>query len=129
MTDELAKLKEQYARLNLLYQVSNVIHSTLDSQEALELIVGEALRLMRAASGSLVLINPTTGFLEILASRGLPASAADLRLRVGEGMHHIEVKKEGHWPYTTYIDPHGARAVLDVRLRSMGTGTPERGAP
>jgi signal transduction histidine kinase len=86
VTDELARLKKQYARLTLLYQVSNVIHSTLDSQEALELIVGEALRLMRAASGSLVLINPTTGFLEILASRGLPASAADLRLRVGEGI-------------------------------------------
>ena len=86
MTDELARLKEQYARLNLLYQVGNVIHSTLDPQEALQLIVGEAVRLMRAASGSLVLINPTTGFLEILASRGLPASAADLKLRVGEGI-------------------------------------------
>ncbi|MEO8428911.1 MAG: GAF domain-containing protein [Verrucomicrobiota bacterium] len=86
VTDELARLKKQYARLNLLYQVSNVIHSTLDSQEAIELIVGEAVRLMRAASGSLVLINPTTGFLEILASRGLPASAADLKLRVGEGI-------------------------------------------
>lgn len=48
-------------------------------------------------------------------------------LRVGEGLHHIEVKKEGHWPYTTYIDPHKARAVLDVRLRPMGTGTPEAG--
>lgn len=50
-------------------------------------------------------------------------------LRVGEGLHHIEVKKEGHWPYTTYIDPHGARAVLDVRLRPMETGTPEGGTP
>jgi hypothetical protein len=43
-----------------LYQVSNVIHSTLDSQEALQLIVSEAVRVMRASSGSLVLINPTT---------------------------------------------------------------------
>ncbi|MBN1207498.1 MAG: PEGA domain-containing protein [Myxococcaceae bacterium] len=50
-------------------------------------------------------------------------------LRVGEGLHQIEVKKEGYWPYTTYIEPHRTRAVLDVRLRSMGTGTPERGTP
>ena len=46
--------------MSLLYQVSTVIHSTLDSQEALQLIVSEAVRVMRASSGSLALINPTT---------------------------------------------------------------------
>jgi signal transduction histidine kinase len=86
MTDELAQLKAQYERLNALYQVGNVIHSTLDSQEALQLILAEAVRLMRASSGSAVLINPTTGFLEILASKGLPEKAAELKLRVGEGI-------------------------------------------
>src|SRR5215475_12456603 len=84
--DELAELKARYERLNALYHVGNVIHSTLDSQEALQLILAEAVRLMRASSGSAVLINPTTGFLEILASKGLPEKAADLRLRVGEGI-------------------------------------------
>ena len=39
-------------RLSLLYQVSNVIHSTLDSQEALQLIVSEAVRVMRASSAA-----------------------------------------------------------------------------
>jgi signal transduction histidine kinase len=86
MSDELAELKARYERLNSLYQVGNVIHSTLDSQEALQLILSEAMRLMRASSGSAVLINPTTGFLEILASKGLPDKAAELRLRVGEGI-------------------------------------------
>jgi signal transduction histidine kinase len=32
------------------------------------------------------LINPTTGFLEIQASQGLPAEAAQLKLKVGEGI-------------------------------------------
>ena len=86
MSDELTELKERYARLNRLYQVSNVIHSTLDPQKALQLILREAVRLMRASSGSAVLINPTTGFLEIQASQGLPAHAAEMRLRVGEGV-------------------------------------------
>ncbi|MBI5772641.1 MAG: GAF domain-containing protein [Verrucomicrobia bacterium] len=86
MSDELTSLKERYERLNLLYQVGNVIHSTLDSQQALQLILGEAVRVMRAASGSLVLINPNTGFLEIEAAHGLPPDAARLRLRVGEGI-------------------------------------------
>src|SRR5258706_12537103 len=85
MGDELAELKSRYERLNLLHQVANVIHSTLEPQEALQLIISEAVRLMRASSGSAVLINPTTGFLEILASEGLPDRAAELRLRVGEG--------------------------------------------
>ena len=84
--NELAPLKARYERLNLLYHVSNVIHSTLEPQEALQLILSEAVNLMRASSGSVVLINPTTSFLEIQASTGLPPNAADLKLRVGEGI-------------------------------------------
>ncbi|HTG43933.1 MAG TPA: GAF domain-containing protein [Verrucomicrobiae bacterium] len=86
MSDELSELKEQHARLTALYAVGNIIHSTLDPQEALQLIVSEAVRLMRASSGSAVLLNPTTGFLEIQASQGLPAQANRLRLRPGEGI-------------------------------------------
>ncbi len=86
MIYELEKLKLSHERLRLLYQVSNVIHSTLDSQEALQLIVSEAVRVMRASSGSLVLINPTTNFLEIHAAQNLPSAARKLKLRVGEGI-------------------------------------------
>lgn len=86
MNDEIAILRARDERLQLLYQVSNVIHSTLDSQEALQLIVSEAVRLMRATSGSLVLINPNSGFLEIHASQNLPSTATRLKLRVGEGI-------------------------------------------
>ena len=86
MIPELEKLKLSHERLRLLYQVSNVIHSTLDSQEALQLIVSEAVRVMRASSGSLVLINPTTNFLEIHAAQNLPSAARKLKLRVGEGI-------------------------------------------
>ena len=86
MSDELAELKARYERLKLLYQVGSIIHSTLDPQEALLLIVREAVQLVRASSGSVVLVNPTNGFLEIQASQGLPPHAANLKLRVGEGV-------------------------------------------
>jgi signal transduction histidine kinase len=86
VSDELSKPKSLHERLQLLYQVSNVIHSTLDSQEALQLIVSEAVRMMNASSGSVVLINPTSGFLEISASQNLPSSARKLKLRIGEGV-------------------------------------------
>jgi signal transduction histidine kinase len=80
------ELRARYERLSLLYQVSNVIHSTLDPVEAFSLLIKEAVRITRANSGSLVLVNPTTGFLEIQASHGLPPRAEFLKLRVGEGL-------------------------------------------
>jgi signal transduction histidine kinase len=84
--DEVTELRARYARLMLLHQVGTVIHSTLEPQEALQLIIKEAVRVMRASSGSVVLINPTNGFLEIHASHGLPERADELKLRVGEGI-------------------------------------------
>ena len=114
MNDELTTLLLRYERLNLLYQVSKVIHSTLDSQEALQLIVSEAVRLMRASSGSVVLINPTSGFLEIHAAQGLPASAKRLQLRLGEGI-------------TGWVARHGKPALVgdviqDPRYVAVRTG-------
>ena len=52
MQDELVELKARHERLRLLYQVATVIHSTLEPQEALELIVREAVNITRATSGS-----------------------------------------------------------------------------
>ena len=86
MSDELTELRERYERLRLLNEISNVIHSTLDSQQALSRILAEAVRVMRASSGSAVLVNPATNFLEIVASHGLPPDASGLKLRVGQGI-------------------------------------------
>ena len=86
MNDELEQLRARCERLELLNQVGHVIHSTLDAQEALQLILREAVRLMRAASGSVVLVNPTSRYVEIHASYGLPPDLADCRLPVGVGI-------------------------------------------
>lgn len=86
MSEDLAELKARHARLELLYQVSQRLHSTLDPQAALSLLVGEAVRLVRATSGSVVTINPTNGFLEIEAAHGFSTDEARLKLRVGEGI-------------------------------------------
>jgi signal transduction histidine kinase len=86
MTDDIASLRAAYDRLKLLYQVGNVLHSTLDPEQALQLIIQEAVRLMRASSGSLALINPNNGMLEIHAAAGLPSNASVLKLRVGQGV-------------------------------------------
>lgn len=103
MTDELSELKQRYERLKLLYDVSNTLHSSLDAQEALRLIVTEAVRLTRASSGSVALLNPTSNSLIIAASHGLPADALNLALPTGQGI-------------TGWVARHGRAArVPDVR--------------
>ena len=101
--NELAELKQRYERLKLLHDVSNVLHSSLDPQEALQRIVTEAVRLTRASSGSVALVNPTSQTLDIEAAHGLRGSAAQLKLRVGDGI-------------TGWVARHGVSArVADVR--------------
>ncbi|MCU0770407.1 MAG: GAF domain-containing protein [Verrucomicrobia bacterium] len=86
-TDTLESLRARCARLERLYQVSNRIHSTLDPQEALTLIVTEAVRFMNASSGSLALVNPNTNLLEIHASCGRSDDDAPVvPLKIGEGV-------------------------------------------
>ena len=86
MSEDLAELKARHAQLELLYQVSQRLHSTLEPQAALSLLAGEAVRLVRATSGSVATINPTNGFLEIEAAHGFSPDEARLKLRVGEGI-------------------------------------------
>lgn len=86
MSDELRDFRRRYERLRLLYEFSTRVHSTLDAEEALGLVVREAVVALRASSGSLALLNPTNGLLEIEASHGLPSGAEELVLRVGEGI-------------------------------------------
>jgi hypothetical protein len=84
--EEVVVLRERLQRAETLARVSRVIHSTLEPREALQRILGEAVRMARASSGSISLLNPTTGFLEIEASESLPVEARAVRLRIGEGI-------------------------------------------
>src|SRR6202789_3912515 len=86
MSTEITTLKAEYERLKALNQVSYVIHSTLDPQQAVQLILQEAVRLMRASSGSVALINPNNGMLEMHASVGLSPNASEVKLRLGQGI-------------------------------------------
>jgi len=86
MSESLPTLLARHKRLQSLHDVSNLIHAPVESQEALQLIVREAVRLMKASSGSVSLLNPTSGLLEISASQNLPGAAAKMKLRLDEGV-------------------------------------------
>lgn len=79
-------LERRCERLESLCQVGKVLHSTLDPQEALDLIVRESVRLTRASSGNAAMLNPTTGLLEVQSASGIPAQAATLAHSLREGI-------------------------------------------
>ncbi len=122
--EDLQQLHTRLERVQTLYRVSQVIHLTLDLKESLQRIVEEAVRLMRASSGSVVMINPTTGFLDIEAADGLAPEAQTMKLRVGEGItgwvaRHGRAARVGN----VFSDPRyfalrsGVRSELAVPLR------------
>jgi signal transduction histidine kinase len=62
------------------------LRTLLHPQKALDRILAAAVRSTRADSGSFILINPNTGYLDIEASHNLSARAKKVKLRPGEGI-------------------------------------------
>lgn len=90
--------------LGLLAGLARIFRSSLNPRVILRLALMETVRLLRATSGSVVLINPETHLLEIEASVGLGARGQRLKLHLGEGI-------------TGWVALHGVPLRLaDVRL-------------
>ncbi len=72
--------------VDALYRISSLAGKTGKTQEALQMILGEIVATFNAASGSIALINPDNGRLEIEVAHGLPQDAAQIELKPGEGV-------------------------------------------
>ncbi len=83
MKGEIVPTQEIFRRL---YGLSRDIVSTLDPDESLQKIIDAAVDWTDADCGSVALLNPTSGKLEILACRGLNSRARAVRLEVGQGI-------------------------------------------
>jgi signal transduction histidine kinase len=70
----------------LLARVGAAINSSLDPTAVLNLVLAEAVRIMRASSGSICLIDPHTQLLEIEVAIGLDDAARQLKLAIGRGV-------------------------------------------
>lgn len=77
---------DKLRRYRLLARVSNVINSSLNPRTVLNVVLREAVKIMRATSGSIVLIDPHTQLLEIDVSIGLTRKARELKLAIGHGV-------------------------------------------
>jgi signal transduction histidine kinase len=70
----------------LLARVGSVINSSLEPAKVLNLVLREAVEIMNATSGSLILIDPHTQMLEIEVAIGLSKEAQQLKLAIGRGV-------------------------------------------
>ena len=61
MSTEPSDLRDRFERLQVLHNISTALSATDDPREVLTLVLREAVRVTQASSGSLVLINPSTG--------------------------------------------------------------------
>ena len=77
---------ERLRRFELLARVSRVINSSLEPEKVLDIVLREAVEIMRATSGSLILIDPHTQLLEISVAIGLSKQARQLKLAIGRGV-------------------------------------------
>ena len=70
----------------VLARVSKVINSSLEPERVLDLVLREAVALMHATSGSVVLVDPHTQLLEIEVALGLSPDVRQLKLAIGQGV-------------------------------------------
>jgi len=72
--------------LAAVYRIASLIGWTEEPEAALRMILAELARLFRATSGSIGLLNPDTGRLEIDILFGPPPAGGDVALRLGQGI-------------------------------------------
>ena len=72
--------------LAALYNISSLLGKTEDAGAALRAILAEISAYFDASSGSIALLNPDSGRLEIEVQQGLPDDSKESALRLGQGI-------------------------------------------
>mgnify|MGYP003885704449 FL=1 len=72
--------------LTALYRISSLVGRTEDPHFALRSILSEIIDALHASSGSISLLSPDSGKLEIEVHQGLPEDTNDVALRLGQGI-------------------------------------------
>jgi len=103
------EIEEQNNNLANLYVASYQLHSTLDFQEVLNIVVEIVINLIGAEVFSLMLLDEKSNELVVLAHEGYESEFKFPKLRIGEGVIG-EVAKSGE-PY--YINQAGKNYEVD----------------
>ena len=72
--------------LAVLYRIAALTAGEADARSAERAVLAEIMAVLPADSGSLSLLNPHTGYLEIVTQQGLPPDTGDFALKLGQGV-------------------------------------------
>ena len=112
------RIMVEKSRLTELYSLSRVISSTLEPQEVLNLIIDAAVKITRATTGSLMLIDTDSGVLNIEVARGFPPRViSETKLKIGEGVTGW-VAKEGKPLLVPDVTKDGKYVKIDKDVKS-----------
>ena len=90
--------------LAALYRIAALAAGAVEAASASRDILGEIMALFAADSGSISLLNPHSGYLEIVTQQGLPPDTGEFALKLGQGL-------------TGWVTLHGKpQLVPDVRV-------------
>ena len=103
MAESNPEISNESTAIDSLYRISSLLSDTDDPKVALNFIVKEIVRVLRPNSASISLLNPDSQRLELEVTEGLPASAANVALEIGQGL-------------TGWVALHGETLIVpDVR--------------
>ncbi|GEM_PF-247657 len=78
---------ERLERLEVLLKISRIINKSLDPKKVLHALLREVVRITRATSGSIAMLDSERGVLDIVAAHNIPASIwKHLKLHLGVGI-------------------------------------------
>ena len=81
------KVQRKVEELSALFKLSTAIVSSLNRKEVLQQIMDNAIKLLNASAGSLMILDPEKDEMEIEVAVGLPEKViAETRIRMGEGI-------------------------------------------
>jgi len=84
---EMKRKNSELQKLKLLYDISRVITSTQEPDKILKYLLKEAVRIMKATSGSIMLIEPKTRLLKAEVAQHISQKKIrSLGLKIGEGV-------------------------------------------
>lgn len=72
--------------IETLYKISSQVGRTDDPALALQTILADVIQTLGGVSGSVALLNPDSGRLELEVHQGLPSDTRDLQLKLGQGV-------------------------------------------
>lgn len=87
LRSSMARIERRLESLEVLYKISNIINRTVEREKVLKAILREVVRITRASSGSIAMLDHKRGLLDIETAINIPEDRwKKLKLQVGIGI-------------------------------------------